>query len=160
MFVNAPKPEENDVAETDFAALGQRIGWAANRIGDRKTAASHMGISADQLQRYIRGANEPKIGAMMRLAAHAQVSLDWLVSGNGQPTGNPDALPKRLVWNVVYFLAERSELITAAPQELADAVVALSAYLADESGENGDISAETMAKIIDFAAAQLQFRHR
>lgn len=71
--------------------LGRRIELVASRFKTRKEAASAAGVSADQLQRYIRGENEPSTSIMARFADAAGVSIEWLASGRGEMMAGPRA---------------------------------------------------------------------
>lgn len=66
-----------------LAELGTRIDTAATSLGSRKNAASAMGVSTDQLARYLRGENEPPVGAVARLGKASGYSVTWLVAGEG-----------------------------------------------------------------------------
>lgn len=71
----------SELVPSSLAELGTRISAVADRIGTRKYAASTIGISTDQLQKWIRGKNEPGVLSMVRLAQAGGVSLDWLATG-------------------------------------------------------------------------------
>lgn len=67
--------------------LGTRISVAAGSLGSRKNAAQAMGVSTDQLARYIRGENEPPVGAVVRLARASGYTIEWLSAGEGEARG-------------------------------------------------------------------------
>ncbi|MDH4120469.1 MAG: helix-turn-helix domain-containing protein [Deltaproteobacteria bacterium] len=69
--------------EGDVAGFGDRISAVSRQIGSRLGAAQAAGVSADSLQRYIRGEVHPSFMAMARLAEAAGVSLEWLATGQG-----------------------------------------------------------------------------
>lgn len=48
-----------------------------------------MGISADSLQRYIRGENMPPFDVTARLCLAANVRMEWLATGIGEMHNNP-----------------------------------------------------------------------
>lgn len=66
------------------AGIGTRIGEAANALGDRKSAAGVMGVSVDQLQRYIREENQAPFLAIAKLAITSGYSMTWLATGLGE----------------------------------------------------------------------------
>jgi len=61
--------------------IEKRISAALDALGTRKNAASMVGVSADSLARYMRGDNTPPFDVMARLCAAANLSLDWLATG-------------------------------------------------------------------------------
>jgi len=58
-----------------------RISAAIDALGTRKNAANLLGVSVDSLSRYMRGDNTPPFDVMARLCAAANLSLDWLATG-------------------------------------------------------------------------------
>lgn len=64
--------------------LGDRIEAVADLLGTRINAAFVAGVSVDMLAKYIAGTSRPRFDAMVRLAAAAGVSLDWLATGEGE----------------------------------------------------------------------------
>jgi len=58
-----------------------RISAAIDTVGTRKKAANLLGISVDSLSRYTRGDNTPPFDVMARLCRAANLSLDWLATG-------------------------------------------------------------------------------
>lgn len=69
--------------------IGRRIAAVVEAVGTRKFAAELMGVSTDALQRYIRDENKPTLEAVARLCLAANVSLEWVVTGNGEMGENP-----------------------------------------------------------------------
>lgn len=75
------KTELGILIPSSKAELGINITGVANLYPTRKSAAEAAGISTDQLARYMRGENEPSVTVAARLAAGADVPLDWIVKG-------------------------------------------------------------------------------
>ncbi|MGB1111179.1 MAG: helix-turn-helix domain-containing protein [Gammaproteobacteria bacterium] len=69
--------------DPESIALGQRLRELADRVGGKKEMARLGGISEVQIYRYINGENVPSIRAIARLAEAADVSLNWLATGEG-----------------------------------------------------------------------------
>lgn len=64
-------------------AIGTRIEVLATKLGGKRELANKSGIHETQLYKYIKGANAPSISVAVSLAQAGQVSLDWLILGNG-----------------------------------------------------------------------------
>lgn len=60
-------------------------------LGSRKKAAEAAGISTDQLARYINGVSQPALQPIAKLCDAAGVGLEWLVTGEGEPTAQATA---------------------------------------------------------------------
>lgn len=82
MESDAEKPDVS-VRPILSEGIGRRISEVAKAIGDRKTAASVAGISADTLQRYIRGEVQPSFDPIARMAIKTGIRLDWIATGLG-----------------------------------------------------------------------------
>lgn len=65
--------------------LRERIGFAIKKIGGQKAASLALGISTRSISSYMTGDAEPKLLISQRLAELADVSLDWLATGEGLP---------------------------------------------------------------------------
>ena len=65
--------------------LRERIGFAIKKIGGQKAASLALGISTRSISSYMTGDAEPKLLISQRLAELADVSLDWLATGEGMP---------------------------------------------------------------------------
>lgn len=71
-------------ASSDYLqGLGQRIAKVASLVGGKRRLAEHAGISESHLYRCIKGTSATTIEPLMAIAEAANISLDWLVSGNG-----------------------------------------------------------------------------
>ncbi|MGH8039192.1 MAG: hypothetical protein ACRES5_05590 [Pseudomonas sp.] len=61
--------------------IGTRISDLSKRIGTREFVSNVIGVSAPQLQRYIREQNAAPFEAMARLCLAAGASMEWLATG-------------------------------------------------------------------------------
>lgn len=69
--------------------IGTRISDVCGRLGRREDASDVMGVSLAALQRYIRGENMPPFEAVARLCKAANVSMEWVATGDGSMAENP-----------------------------------------------------------------------
>ena len=63
--------------------VGCRIEAAISLFKTRREAAHTLGISTDQLARYIKGESSPPLSVLIRLSHAKAISLDWLATGAG-----------------------------------------------------------------------------
>lgn len=68
-----------------------RLRHIADSFQTRRDAAQAAGISTDQLTRYLRGENQPTFQAMQKLCDAANMSLQWLATGDGAREAALDA---------------------------------------------------------------------
>lgn len=117
-----------------LVAIGQRIKLAAERIGTKTDAAKAIGVTPNQLWRWIGGENEPSITPMMLLARKANVSLDWLLMGKGPTPLVESAVDESRLANVILTLEDQLQRAhrTLSPAKKAEAVVLL--YELSKSG--------------------------
>lgn len=76
--------ESRQELPTSATELGSRLAAVADLLGHRKDAAAKADVSYVQLARYIRGASMPPLDVAGRLCQAAGVSLDWLLTGEGE----------------------------------------------------------------------------
>ena len=69
----------------DTELLGQRIGLCEKIAGSRAALAERTGISARTLENYSHGRNDPKASACVAIAHATDVSIEWLLTGQGAP---------------------------------------------------------------------------
>lgn len=77
------KPTVVDVPPHGDEAIGARIDEACRLIGGREAAAQAAGVSSVMLRRYIRGGSKATFEVIANLARAAEVSLDWIATGEG-----------------------------------------------------------------------------
>lgn len=70
-----------------------RVDDACRLIGSRAAAAAAAGVSPQMLSRYIKGEAIPSFKVMVKLAQAANVSLDWIATGQGPMLSDADKPP-------------------------------------------------------------------
>lgn len=66
-------------------SFARRIDIAINKIGGEKVVNAKLNLSAPTLGRWKDGTSDPKMSNMVAFAQTAGVSLDWLLTGVGEP---------------------------------------------------------------------------
>ena len=76
------------------ATFQERLENCATRVGGKRELALRADVSEAQLFRYLRGESDPTLSKLIALSQAANVSLAWLVAGDGAPgdNHNPDDL--------------------------------------------------------------------
>ena len=76
-------------------AVLNRLRKCAAAFGDYATVSKASGVPIGTLQKMMRGASEPRFSAVMEIAAAIGVSLDYLITGIGEESGDWEtALPQ------------------------------------------------------------------
>lgn len=78
-----PKNTVPSLVPSYLSELGTRISAVANLYKDRKSAADAIGVSTDQLARYMRGENQPTLLGAANMALQVGISVEWLATGEG-----------------------------------------------------------------------------
>jgi transcriptional regulator with XRE-family HTH domain len=139
--------------------LGQRIGLCEKIAGSRTALAELTGISSRTLENYSHGRNDPKAAACVAIARATDVSIEWLLTGQGSPVNEPapdDAdADRKIIFNIAYFLASKSRAVKADPDEFADLFLSLFDYCREKqlAGGNG-FDAESFENVVEFASKQ------
>lgn len=68
-----------------------RLSKIIEQVGGRTKAAEIMGISRQQLHRYLVGDVVPSLEPLIKLCKTAGVSLDWVVEGKVHLDGDNDS---------------------------------------------------------------------
>ena len=90
------KPTVVDVPPHGDEAIGARIDEVCRLIGGREAAAQAAGVSSVMLRRYIRGGSKATFEVIANLARAAEVSLDWIATGEGEVRrGSSGSAPPR-----------------------------------------------------------------
>lgn len=63
--------------------LAARISTLVAKVGTQAKAAKVAGVSARQIRTYVSGRCEPSADALLRLARHTHVRVEWLIAGEG-----------------------------------------------------------------------------
>lgn len=130
--------------------LGRRIEATCDLLGTRQRAAEIAGISTDQLLNQVREKAKPGFAQLVRLAAAADVSLDWLATGEGEmmkAAPMPSAAISEALLTMVLEKAQAhldAEGLVATPMEMGRLCTALY-MVAVEAG--GRVSDNTLAAI-------------
>lgn len=109
-----------DSYSDEFATLGDRIAAAREALGfDQAQLAERLGVKLDALERWEFDQSEPRANRLQMLAGVLNVSLVWLMSGEGEggvsdeddiDASDADAILKELreIRTAQVRLAERS----------------------------------------------------
>lgn len=65
------------------SGLSERLRIVVDQVGTRKKASEIAGVSHDMIPNYVQGKTKVPFEVVVRLAAAAGVSLDWLANGEG-----------------------------------------------------------------------------
>lgn len=74
------------MADTEREGLRLRLQSAVRNAGGNRAIAAKSGIPERSVTRYVGGKAEPAALTLLRLARASNVSLEWLVSGDGDAT--------------------------------------------------------------------------
>lgn len=77
---------------TSLKELGTRIEECAIAFGGKRKLAQAIGLSENQLYRYINGKAEPGTIKMSEIAQVADVSIEWLILGEGEMIKTPETV--------------------------------------------------------------------
>lgn len=129
-------------------ATGQTANAASVRAGLNRTAVKSIidGKSAN-----------PRLSSLVKLAPALECSVEWLATGleNSQPNVVADGLAdKKLIYNIAYYMADRSDAVNADPTKFAEALIALYEHFEDQS-QQGQLDSASVGNVIDFVAGQL-----
>lgn len=72
---------------TELIERGERIRYAAKRVGGNDSLAEKAGVSKRTLSNYIAGVNDIGTSEMGRIADASGLPLEWLVYGRGNVEG-------------------------------------------------------------------------
>lgn len=145
--------------DDDAKLLGQRIGLCEKIAGSRSALSELTGISARTLENYSHGRNDPKAAACIAIARATDVSIEWLLTGQGSPVNEPAAdsedTERKIVFNIAYFLASKSRAVKADPDEFADLFLSLFDYCREKHLADGkSFDADSFANVVEFASKQ------
>lgn len=128
------------------SGLAGRIRDCAERVGSGDALARISGVPRRTLENYLSGKSEPKASALAAIADAADVSLDWLIRGDG-PKPSGDRLSSRTV-------GELAGHVRAAPSadSLGPGFVLIPRYDVEASAGPGALS--EMENVVDFLAFQ------
>lgn len=146
-----------DTNKREFLALANRIRLCVEKFSTIADASAKMGISLSTLNNYLSGRNDVKVSMLVKMALAADVSIEWLATGKGEPDGNRPSLdelrgkvtmPEGAVMaddveNAALALKRYTDSagVDLTPQQFADAMVILSQM-------PGDISDATIKRLL------------
>lgn len=64
--------------------LRDRLKMIVDQFGSNSAFARHIGVAETTIRRWINGSVEPKHHSLVGVAAAANVSIEWLMSGKGE----------------------------------------------------------------------------
>lgn len=71
-------------------SLGARIGYCVEKFSRKQDAADAVGISVEQLNKWVKGSVKVPVEGLAQLAAASDVDFSWLSTGEGkQPARGP-----------------------------------------------------------------------
>ena len=80
---------ENDKADPAFAARIERL---CEMVGGASVLAQKSGLSRRVIDKYVAGGSDPSRQRLVSLADAAGVSVQWLATGQGSPSGAPQPI--------------------------------------------------------------------
>jgi len=82
---------ENDKADPAFAARIERL---CEMVGGASALAQKSGLSRRVIDKYVAGGSDPSRQRLVSLADAAGVSVQWLATGQGSPSGAPQPISR------------------------------------------------------------------
>jgi len=82
---------ENDKADPAFAARIERL---CEMVGGASALAQKSGLSRRVIDKYVAGGSDPSRQRLVSLADAAGVSVQWLATGQGSPSGAPQPIAR------------------------------------------------------------------
>ncbi|WFE92276.1 helix-turn-helix domain-containing protein [Roseibium porphyridii] len=137
--------------------LGQRIKFAADKIGGLDALANAAGVKRATMYNYAKGSTEPKVSALVEIAKHTGVSVEWLAIGDGDVLRKTEVVVKdaslrdirRYVWNIAETYWEQLPRRTK-PDAFADKFLEMFDYLLTRE----DLKDDAVSEVIQFDAEQ------
>ncbi|WP_163576626.1 helix-turn-helix domain-containing protein [Halomonas faecis] len=68
-------------------AFEKRMDMAIKRAGGATIMANKAGVSTSVLRKWRAGLSEPTLSSLVRMARAAELSVEWFVTGEGNPEG-------------------------------------------------------------------------
>ncbi|EBA07709.1 helix-turn-helix domain-containing protein [Sagittula stellata] len=83
--------QDTDWYGPDVATLGDRLAAAREAQGmSQETLAKNLGIKLTTLERWEDDLSEPRANKLSMVAGILNVSMVWLITGEGEGVGNPE----------------------------------------------------------------------
>ncbi len=127
IFLARPEAEPKTELAKRFREVRRILGFA-----ERKQFAEHLGVTAGSIGTYETGISEPTASALSKYQEICGVSLDWLVTGNGEmfidiakakASGfKPQAIPAGLMKKLggIAYTTYRDANIKLPPEDIAE----------------------------------------
>lgn len=116
-------PDEEGTAVPGFREeLGTRLRKLESGFANREEAARAAGVAKSTLQRWIEGKSDPSFEGLVRLAAAAGVSVEWLATGQGKQGPSVEGLRQQIkgIGNGFVMVPRYNVEASAGPGALAD----------------------------------------
>ena len=84
--MSSGKPRTIKQDSPDWRALGKRLRELRGFDSTQEEFAKELGVSQSQLSKYERGVAAPPAEVLLFVRKHFRVSIDWLLTGEGEKT--------------------------------------------------------------------------
>ena len=133
---------------SDTVALADRIRFCVNKVGNGNEFCRITGINRRTLDYYLSATSEPKASALFQIAKAANVSLDWLITGQeAQKAVSSTPLDEVLLTEIVEYID--SEFKFEKAKNKAPLIVKIYAYILKKRTEREASKEKDTAEIID-----------
>ncbi len=133
---------------SDNVALADRIRFCVNKVGNGNEFCRITGINRRTLDYYLSATSEPKASALFQIAKAANVSLDWLITGQeAQKAVSSTPLDEVLLTEIVEYID--SEFKFEKAKNKAPLIVKIYAYILKKRTEREASKEKDTAEIID-----------
>ncbi len=83
--------QDTDWYGPDVATLGDRLAAAREAQGmSQETLAKNLGVKLNTLEKWEDDMSEPRANKLSMMAGILNVSMVWLITGEGEGVGNPE----------------------------------------------------------------------
>ncbi|WP_147125582.1 helix-turn-helix domain-containing protein [Shimia ponticola] len=105
--------ETNDWYSAEQATFGDRVAGARNAAGmDQKQLARRLGVKLQTVRDWEDDVSEPRSNKLQMLSGVLNVSMSWLLTGEGEGVSGPDEDPVAGV-TLEDLVALRADLLAA-----------------------------------------------
>ena len=133
---------------SDNVALADRIRFCVNKVGNGNEFCRITGINRRTLDYYLSATSEPKASALFQIAKAANVSLDWLITGQeAQKAVSSTPLDEVLLTEIVEYID--SEFKFEKAKNKAPLIAKIYAYIMKKRAEREASREKDTAEIID-----------
>ena len=93
-------------------AFGMRMNIAIKRAGGVTVMSEKAGVSTSVLRKWRAGQSEPTLSSLVSMARAADLSVEWLATGEGTPEAGPTAGERRIDLEVLEDVIIRTRRIS------------------------------------------------